>query len=419
MATMSLLDILYQNTSTTSTAPNITTTTETPKPYPVYVGYICAFVAVIMYGSNFVPIKKYYTGDGMFFQWILCSGIFLVGVIVQLIRNATFYPLVMVGGTIWTTGNLCVVPVFKTIGMGLGMSIWGTFGLVTGWASGRFGWFDTKANVISNPAMNYAGVGLAFASIVLYVLVKNEVSSNSTDMEVVIATPTDGERAPLIPSRHAASINDSYRSSQLAPGPGHEDVLVYNRSTQQHTKVNLNPVPIESKKESTADDKMFIENFSPMRKRIIGTVLSVFSGIMYGINFTPSIYVKEHYSEASQNDLDYTFSQFTGIYVTSSTYFFAYCAFQRNKPKVYPSVILPGIVSGIMWGIATTCWFIANAELSEAVSFPIVSTAPCAIASLFWGVLIFHEVKGCRNILILVAAFCVMSTGVILAGLSR
>ena len=40
-------------------------TTETPgKPYPEYVGFICAIIAVVLFGSNFVPVKKYYTGDG-------------------------------------------------------------------------------------------------------------------------------------------------------------------------------------------------------------------------------------------------------------------------------------------------------------------------------------------------------------------
>ncbi|KAI8761554.1 transmembrane protein 144 [Biomphalaria glabrata] len=413
-------------TSVTTDATNFTThttitnTTIGPPepPYPVFVGYICAFIAVIMYGSNFVPIKKFYTGDGMFFQWILCSGVFVVGIVVQIIRQSSFHPIVMMGGAIWTTGNLCVVPIVKTIGLGLGMSIWGTFGLVTGWASGRFGWFDTTPNEVSKPFMNYFGVGLAFCSILLYVLVKNEVSAK-TDMEVIVDVEenTTDEEAPLIKS--GGSINSKpSRNSYTTSTNGNSrngDILVYNSSLQQaKDKLKANKSSGE-----TADDKIFIENFSPMRKRIIGTVLSVFSGIMYGINFTPSIYVKEHYSGASQNDLDYTFAQFVGIYAASSVYFFLYCAFQKNKPKVYPSVILPGIVSGIMWGIATTCWFIANAELSEAISFPIVSTAPCAIASLFWGVLVFHEVKGVRNILILVLAFCVMATGVILAGLSR
>ena len=36
-------------------------------------------------------------------------------------------------------GNLTVVPIniIKTIGMGMGISLWGTVGLTTGWASGK------------------------------------------------------------------------------------------------------------------------------------------------------------------------------------------------------------------------------------------------------------------------------------------
>ena len=30
----------------------------------IYVGFICAGVAVVFFGSNFVPVKKFETGDG-------------------------------------------------------------------------------------------------------------------------------------------------------------------------------------------------------------------------------------------------------------------------------------------------------------------------------------------------------------------
>lgn len=42
---------------------------------------------------------------GMFFQWCLCSGIFLVGIVVQIVRSSAFHPLVMVGGAVWSTGD--------------------------------------------------------------------------------------------------------------------------------------------------------------------------------------------------------------------------------------------------------------------------------------------------------------------------
>ena len=52
--------------------------------------------------------------------------------------------------------------------------------------------------------------------------------------------------------------------------------------------------------------------------------------------------------------IDYTFGLFTGILLASSFYFIVYAIYKRNKPVIYPKIILPGILSGIMWGIATS-----------------------------------------------------------------
>lgn len=50
-------------------------------------------------------LKMILTLTGVFFQWIMCSGSMLVGVVVQLIRNQPpFFPLVMTGGVVWTFG---------------------------------------------------------------------------------------------------------------------------------------------------------------------------------------------------------------------------------------------------------------------------------------------------------------------------
>ena len=32
---------------------------------PIYWGYISAIIAVLLFGSNFVPVKKFETGDGI------------------------------------------------------------------------------------------------------------------------------------------------------------------------------------------------------------------------------------------------------------------------------------------------------------------------------------------------------------------
>lgn len=56
--------------------------------------------------TNFIPVKTFETGDGLFFQWVLCTAIWSVGLIVQLVVGATeFQPWAVLGGVSWATGN--------------------------------------------------------------------------------------------------------------------------------------------------------------------------------------------------------------------------------------------------------------------------------------------------------------------------
>lgn len=57
-------------------------------------------------------------------------------------------------------------------------------------------------------------------------------------------------------------------------------------------------------------------------------------------------------SPLSPTDIDYIFGHYSGILLASTLYFIIYGLIMRNKPRVYPKVILPGLLSGIMWGIA-------------------------------------------------------------------
>ena len=93
-------------------------------------GLACAFGSVAFFGTNYLPVKKYDVGDGFFFQWCLCLGIWLVGVCIDLIHPYSsapppFQPLAMLGGAIWCTGQLAVIPIVQTIGIAKGLIIWG------------------------------------------------------------------------------------------------------------------------------------------------------------------------------------------------------------------------------------------------------------------------------------------------------
>ncbi|XP_059700437.1 transmembrane protein 144 isoform X3 [Haemorhous mexicanus] len=206
------------------------------------IGFTSSTVAVLLFGTNFVPVKKFDTGDGMFFQWILCASIWIVSLVVNLIQNCPrFWPLAMVGGFVWATGNVTVVPIVKTIGLALGLLIWASFNLLTGWASSRFGWFGIDPEEVSRPILNYIGAGLSLISAVIFLFIKTEVQSSSTSLE----------STPLL---RESSINVS---------------------------------------EETTEDS-WVNKLSPAKRRLIGCSLAVVAGILYGSSFVPVLYIKDH-----------------------------------------------------------------------------------------------------------------------------
>jgi hypothetical protein len=68
------------------------------------------------------------------------------------------------------------VPVIKFIGLGVGILVWGSANLMTGWLCGMvplFGLADESKNV-KVPWLNYLGVALALTSLGIYFFVKSE-----------------------------------------------------------------------------------------------------------------------------------------------------------------------------------------------------------------------------------------------------
>jgi len=144
-------------------------------------------------------------------------------------------------------------------------------------------------------------------------------------------------------------------------------------------------------------EKDFLDSLEPIHKRILGVLLALIAGILYGTNFDPPQYVMDNCkNNCSQNGLDYVFPHFCGIYITSTFYFLLYSIIKKNRPLVSPEVAYPGFLSGMMWCLADVCWFVANSSLKLIISFPIISIIPGVVASL-WGILAYNEIKGRRN----------------------
>lgn len=299
-------------------------------------GYIFAAISIIFFGTNFIPVKFYDTGDGLFYQWIMCSAIWCVGFCVLLIRKQpVFEPLAVLGGFLWATGNVLCVPIINFIGLGLGLLIWGCTSMILGWATGAFGFFGLTKNDISHPVLNYIGVVFAVVALGLYMFVKPE---GDDDEEIVSRTP----------------LNTMTRD---------------NRENGSQKSANT--------------------------KRIMGVAMAVTSGILFGGNFDPPTWIIDNKAGASQSGMDYVFAHFCGIYITSTFWFVVYALYTKNKPQVYSEAIIPTLISGVMWAIAQVSWFVANDCLSYSISYPIITGGPGIVGSLIG--IYFGEIKGMRN----------------------
>ncbi|XP_076005373.1 transmembrane protein 144b [Genypterus blacodes] len=334
-------------------------------------GIVANLLSAVLYGSNFVPVKRTETGDGMFFQWVYCASIWGVSMIGDIIlQSPKFHPVAMIGGALWATGNIAAVPVLRAIGLGLGILLWGSTTLLMGWATTRFGLFGVAVQEVSKPIMNYCGAGLCLLSGLIFFFVKSDVQPHPSS-----------EMTPLLIDRGANS--GSYEA------------------------------------------EMWFTSMGSTKRRIGGCLLAVVSGLLYSSCYIPILYIKSQskcndsmFHGASLYDPDYVCALSAGIFLTSTFYFILYCAAMKNKPRVYSRAILPGFLSGFMWTTATYCWFLASNYLSAVITFPIV-TAGYGLVAALWGSLVFKEIKGLVNCCIFLLASCFVLTGSILTAISK
>ncbi|UJR21013.1 hypothetical protein I4U23_024113 [Adineta vaga] len=357
---------------------------------PKWAGFLGCIVASVFFGSNLLPIKQFSVGDGFFFQFIYCVGVWLVGLILDLIlHNQRFYPLVLIGGLLWTTGNLFTVFCIKTCGLAVGLLIWGTTGLIMGWAGGRFGLFDITAqipNTNTKLALNYASVLLAAMSAIFFLFIKSTTTTAAT-------VPKEAS--------YIAAVDD--QSS------------IHLGKIGENTDNNIPGVDA---------DFPFLNRLSDRVQKILGYALAALAGIFYGVMFIPDQYIRDHRKDYLHlgelpplSGLYYINSQYSGILLSSLFYFVIYAILKRNKPIMNPSVVLPALLSGAMWGVANIGFIVAISALTSAVAYPIVNVLPGIVTSL-WSLFLFREIQGRNNYIFLGIGMFVRILAAVLSGLS-
>nr|CDJ90944.1 Protein of unknown function DUF1632 domain containing protein [Haemonchus contortus] len=332
----------------------------------------CALSSVF-FGTAYVPIKRFDASNGIFVQWVMSAGILCVGMVVNAFEVfPKFQPLAMVGGALWALGNVTAVPIMNILGLGMGMLIWGATNCICGWAVGRFGLFGVTAYVPALPLLNYLGL--------LMVIIGGFFFSQ---LRPSVSIPTAGET-----------------------------VIVEGSSR---------PIRGDSDEDSPLIASAVPTRLDRRTKRLTAVAVALMAGFFYGVTFVPVIYIQDHpeqFPDASKNGLAYVFSHFCGIFITATILLVLYIAYSGNNPVVNNKIVGPSLLAGCMWAIAQSSWFVANDNLSQSVTFPIISMVPGVCAAM-WSVFYFKEITGHRNLRILSIAICTTLTGAVLVGLSK
>ena len=145
-------------------------------------GVIGAIVASLCLGSNYVPVKKYPTYDGLVFQWFQCSGILFVGLMVGICTNdwsdnlhkkdvsqwglyVSYWGII--GGCLWSMANILATPVVKYLGLGFGFVLWNSCNILMAWSVARFHLFGITDEDSKNQTVNLLGIAMIIFALLL------------------------------------------------------------------------------------------------------------------------------------------------------------------------------------------------------------------------------------------------------------
>ena len=237
----------------------------------------------------------------------------------------------------------------------------------------------------AEPLENYFGVALSIIGALLFLLVKSSATSQQAQPSTATLTEeADDETEPL-------TSNSNYRTG--------------------YQTIDLPIVEVD-------EMSRFLQNLSPLKKRILGVGLSVSAGICVGLTYAPYLFVIDRYDNVSKNGLDYVFSMFTGVLITAFIYFIIYCLIKKNKPQVISTSILPGCANGWIWGIGVSFFQFSNSVLGQAITFPIALGLQ-SLMGVLYGVFLFKEIREKRNIIVLICGFVCTVGGTTLCGISK
>mmetsp|Transcript_17584 Transcript_17584/g.43283 ORF Transcript_17584/g.43283 Transcript_17584/m.43283 type:complete len:477 (+) Transcript_17584:102-1532(+) len=195
-------------------------------PGDLVVGSIGAAIGVLMFGTNYVPVRKFETYDGAMFQWMMGNGICGMGIIAHFLFGGEIINFGLVGGALWAVSNFLVLPVVKLLGLGVGFSMYHVINMIVGYAVGRFGLFGAPLDPGSMPHLRDASVLVLVASFAFMLRVEPDMDAAAATARPSLSGPPPG----AVESGAAGAAGASSSSSASASASAH---VTHSHATDQ------------------------------------------------------------------------------------------------------------------------------------------------------------------------------------------
>eukprot|EP00397_Hematodinium_sp_SG-2012_P038653 GEMP01042080.1.p1 GENE.GEMP01042080.1~~GEMP01042080.1.p1 ORF type:complete len:399 (+),score=36.50 GEMP01042080.1:87-1283(+) len=379
-------------------------------------------LVVFLWGTMYVPVRKFKVYDGVFFQWYMSCGILFAAIFIHFILGpttppgsssyATSFPIYaegIAGGAAWAISNILVVPTVKLLGLGVGFTLYHSVNLLMGYLNGKYGLYGLPVEETSWE-MDFSVVWF-LASFVLICFVKPTLEDGHERTGSIVNTPMapdadfpesseviGNEEQPADPAVHALPCDEL----KLRPtsGPLYGIALPSNEAE----------VALLEDANGTITSTIWI-------KRIGGIAIGLLAGLFCSTNMVPYMLWVAKTAKYNPSVYHFTFSQSLGIFFASTVYTIIASLAKRIFPRTnrWPRqpMVLPAMASGIMWTTGFLCATIGVQELGMSVGYVISAVGPVAVSALCTH-FIFREIQGKDNHVKFWTAIFLQAVGVVL-----
>ncbi|KAI6236080.1 hypothetical protein M3Y95_00119600 [Aphelenchoides besseyi] len=290
----------------------------------------------------------------------------------------------LIGGVIWTAACLSILPIIRTIGLGIAVLLYSFANCLTQWIIGNYGFFSLtmkRPPPIEKLWINYCGLLFLLIGGFMITFVKNKKKQPKVSTVSTVST------IPMFPQLNSNKVSSHDYTTAMKRA-------YYRVSVCQLRKLNY--------------------------QRLVAVIAAIFSGVLYGIDIVPILIMQEsgYFPGTPTDNKVFVLSYYVGIGLTTSVVFIIYCVLKKNRPFVNPQLTVPSLISGVIWAVAQALFIISTGTLSIAVSGPISAIVPGCVASV-WSVFYFKEISGKRNLLMLAISIIVTTMGVIFISVSK